>query len=98
MRRDWRVYALQLLLVVAAFAIWEWGFSLKPQLGWLIPDLLDPYFISRPSEIWQRLLRRCLLRLRGRLVRPGDLRGGVLRDRGGLGRRVRVARLVRHRC
>ena len=57
MRRDWRVYALQLLLVVAAFAVWEWGFGLKPQLGWLIPDLLDPYFISRPSEIWQRLLR-----------------------------------------
>jgi NitT/TauT family transport system permease protein len=57
----WRIYSLQALLVVAGFAIWEWGFSLKPALPWLVPDLLDPYFISRPSEIWTRLIRLACL-------------------------------------
>jgi NitT/TauT family transport system permease protein len=57
MKHDGRVYAAQIVLVLAALAIWEWGFALKPTLGWLVPDLLDPYFVSKPSEIWQRLLR-----------------------------------------
>jgi NitT/TauT family transport system permease protein len=48
---------LQTAIIVGGFALWEWGFALKPTLGALIPDLLDPYFISKPSEIWQRLLR-----------------------------------------
>src|SRR3954454_18858083 len=51
------------------------------------------------SGVGRALLRQGLLR-RGRgggLVRPGDLRGGLLLDGGRLGRRLRVARLVRHR-
>ena len=46
----WRIALLLLFLV-----IWQWGFGLQPQLPWLIPDFVDPYFISRPSDIWQKL-------------------------------------------
>jgi NitT/TauT family transport system permease protein len=53
----WRVHAFQIALIVVGFAIWQWGFALKPTLPWLVPDVLDPYFISKPSEIWTRLLQ-----------------------------------------
>lgn len=46
----WRIALLLLFL-----AVWQWGFGLQPQLPWLIPDFVDPYFISRPSDIWQKL-------------------------------------------
>jgi NitT/TauT family transport system permease protein len=47
----------RLLLVAAALAVWQWGFALNGRVDWLVPDLLDPYFISRPSDIWARFLR-----------------------------------------
>jgi NitT/TauT family transport system permease protein len=37
-------------------AIWQWGFTLKTSLPWLVPDLLDPYFISKPSDIFEKFL------------------------------------------
>jgi NitT/TauT family transport system permease protein len=51
------VHAWRLAILVALLGAWQWGYQLKPHAGWLVPDLLDPYFISTPSEIWRRLLR-----------------------------------------
>lgn len=50
------VRAWQVAILIAALAVWEWGFALKKQ-GWPVPGLLDPYFISTPSEIWRRFLQ-----------------------------------------
>src|SRR5262249_14687401 len=41
----------QAVICLAVLAIWQWGFSLRASVPWLIPDLLDPYFISRPSVL-----------------------------------------------
>jgi sulfonate transport system permease protein len=49
------------LLVAAVLAVWQWGFSLNARYDWLIPDLLDPYFVSRPADIWARFLRMACL-------------------------------------
>jgi NitT/TauT family transport system permease protein len=46
----------QALICIATLAIWQWGFTLKGSLPWLIPDLLDPYFISKPSDIFDKFL------------------------------------------
>jgi NitT/TauT family transport system permease protein len=65
----WRILILAALLVV-----WQWGYRLRPYAPWLVPDLLDPYFISTPQEIWSRLLRLgCLTD-----------RGGAWLDSGGI--------------
>jgi NitT/TauT family transport system permease protein len=46
----------QALICISVLAVWQWGFSLKESLPWLVPDLLDPYFISRPSDIFDKFL------------------------------------------
>jgi sulfonate transport system permease protein len=51
----------RLIVLAAALAVWQWGFTLNARYDWLIPDLLDPYFISRPSDIWARFLRMACL-------------------------------------
>lgn len=47
----------RLAVVAAVLAVWQWAFALNARYDWLIPDFLDPYFVSRPSEIWARFLR-----------------------------------------
>jgi NitT/TauT family transport system permease protein len=46
----------QIMICVSALAIWEWGFTLNKTVPWLVPDLLDPYFVSKPSDIWEKFL------------------------------------------
>jgi NitT/TauT family transport system permease protein len=48
-RRSLSTLAWQVLICIAVLSIWQWG--------WLVPDLLDPYFISRPSEIFEQFLK-----------------------------------------
>jgi NitT/TauT family transport system permease protein len=48
--------AWQLLICVAVLSIWQWGYDLHAAVPWLVPDLLDPYFVSKPSEIFQHFL------------------------------------------
>jgi NitT/TauT family transport system permease protein len=43
-----------ILLVTIAF--WQWGWTQHANLPWLVPDFLDPYFVSKPSIVWQRFL------------------------------------------
>jgi NitT/TauT family transport system permease protein len=58
----WRVAILILLL-----GIWQWGYDLRswPSLRPYVPNFLDPYFISEPSEIWKSFLRLGCLTDRG---------------------------------
>jgi NitT/TauT family transport system permease protein len=47
----------QLLICVAVLSVWQWGYQFHTRFPWLVPDLLDPYFISRPSEIFEQFLK-----------------------------------------
>ena len=41
---------------MSCYLSWQWGYDQRTRFPWLIPDLLDPYFISKPSEIFQHFL------------------------------------------
>jgi NitT/TauT family transport system permease protein len=58
----WRVTILLLLL-----AVWQWGYDLRAfaALKPYVPNFLDPYFVSKPSEIWKSFLRLGCLTDRG---------------------------------
>ena len=55
-RRPVSTLAWQALICVAVLSIWQWGYDLHASVPWLVPDLLDPYFVSKPSEIFQHFL------------------------------------------
>jgi NitT/TauT family transport system permease protein len=55
-RRTFSTLGWQALICVAALSIWQWGYDLHASVPWLVPDLLDPYFVSKPSEIFQQFL------------------------------------------
>jgi NitT/TauT family transport system permease protein len=55
-RRTFSTLGWQVLICVAALSIWQWGYDLHTRVPWLVPDLLDPYFVSKPSEIFQQFL------------------------------------------
>jgi NitT/TauT family transport system permease protein len=46
----------QILICAVVLAIWQWGYDLHALWPRLVPDLFDPYFISKPSEIWNGFL------------------------------------------
>ncbi|HWL20792.1 MAG TPA: ABC transporter permease [Bradyrhizobium sp.] len=48
--------AWQAAICAAVLAIWQWGYDLHVRLPWLVPDLLDPYFVSKPSQIFDNFL------------------------------------------
>jgi NitT/TauT family transport system permease protein len=61
-RRQSGIWIWQALICVAVLSIWQWGYDLHASLPWLVPDLLDPYFVSKPSEIFKQFLRMgCLV-------------------------------------
>jgi NitT/TauT family transport system permease protein len=57
----------QLLILASLLVVWQWGFewskALLPKA--YVPKILDPYFIAKPSAIWQSFLKLGCLR-------PGD--------------------------
>jgi NitT/TauT family transport system permease protein len=55
-RRPLNTFAWQALICAAVVVIWQWGYDLHGRLPWLVPDLLDPYFVSKPSEIFDNFL------------------------------------------
>src|SRR5471032_1365903 len=55
-RRRASTLAWQALICIAVLSIWQWGYDLHVSVPWLVPDLLDPYFVSKPSEIFQHFL------------------------------------------
>jgi NitT/TauT family transport system permease protein len=56
-RETLTIRAWQLAILVGVIALWQWGWGFKERLDWLVPTLLDPYFVSQPSRIWERFLR-----------------------------------------
>ena len=46
----------QISICVVVLSVWQWGYQLRARFPWLVPDLLDPYFISKPSEIFEQFL------------------------------------------
>jgi NitT/TauT family transport system permease protein len=46
----------QVSICVVVLSVWQWGYQLHTRFPWLVPDLLDPYFISKPSEIFEQFL------------------------------------------
>src|SRR5438105_6045016 len=48
--------AWQIAICVVVLSVWQWGYDLHKKLPWLVPDLLDPYFVSKPSEIFEHFL------------------------------------------
>jgi NitT/TauT family transport system permease protein len=55
-RRGGSTFAWQAAICIVVLLIWQWGYDLHAQWPWLVPDLLDPYFISKPSEILDNFL------------------------------------------
>ena len=49
-------FGWQALICVSVLSVWQWGYQLHGRFPWLVPDLLDPYFISKPSEIFEQFL------------------------------------------
>jgi NitT/TauT family transport system permease protein len=64
MKRRLSTLLWQIGLTFAWLALWQWGWDLHGWVPWAIPDMLDPYFVSRPSEIWQQFLRLSCLESR----------------------------------
>jgi NitT/TauT family transport system permease protein len=46
----------QALICVTVLSVWQWGYQFHTRFPRLVPDLLDPYFISKPSEIFEQFL------------------------------------------
>jgi len=58
------VAAWRIGILLVGLAIWQWGYGLRsvPALKPFVPGILDPYFVSRPSEILASFLRLSCLR------------------------------------
>jgi len=60
-RRRANTLAWQISICIAVLSTWQWGYDLHARFPSLVPDLLDPYFVSKPSEIFEHfLLLSCL--------------------------------------
>jgi len=55
-RRPATTFVWQAAICAVVLIIWQWGYDLHAKLPWLVPDLFDPYFISKPSEIFNNFL------------------------------------------
>ena len=49
-------FAWQAAICIIVLSIWQWGYQFHTRFPWLVPDLLDPYFVSKPSEIFEQFL------------------------------------------
>jgi len=54
-----KILSWQLAILVATLCVWEWGYDLRKVAAMkpLVPSILDPYFISKPSAIWTSFLK-----------------------------------------
>jgi NitT/TauT family transport system permease protein len=78
-RRSLGIMFWRIAILVVLLTVWQWGYDLRgiPALEKFVPGILDPYFISKPSEIWRSFLRLgCFTDRRGVWL-PFD-QGGVL--------------------
>jgi NitT/TauT family transport system permease protein len=54
--RSLSTLAWQASICIVVLSVWQWGYQFHARFPWLVPDLLDPYFISKPSEIVEQFL------------------------------------------
>jgi NitT/TauT family transport system permease protein len=49
----------QFVILVASLSLWQWGFDLRKvdALKPFVPSIFDPYFISKPTAIWDSFLK-----------------------------------------
>ncbi|MEJ1975642.1 MAG: hypothetical protein WDN49_05665 [Acetobacteraceae bacterium] len=57
------IISWQIAILAAVLAIWQWGFDLYQLFPRLVPDILDPYFVSKPTEIGRPVLGVGLLQV-----------------------------------
>jgi len=59
MSRTVSIRIWQIAILIVALSIWQWGYAaclaVLPKA--YVPKILDPYFVSRPSDIWTSFLR-----------------------------------------
>jgi NitT/TauT family transport system permease protein len=55
-RRPVSTFVWQAIICITVLSIWQWGYDLHARVPWLVPDLLDPYFVSKPSQIFEQFL------------------------------------------
>jgi NitT/TauT family transport system permease protein len=55
-KRSRSTFVWQAAICVVVLSTWQWGYQFHARFPWLVPDLLDPYFISKPSEIAEQFL------------------------------------------
>ena len=48
--------AWQVAICAAVLSLWQWGYDFHTRWPWLVPELLDPYFVSKPSDIFEHFL------------------------------------------
>ena len=56
LRHHLGLFAWQMVIVLSVLTFWQWAFDLHEHMPLLIPDLFDPYFVSKPSEIFDQFL------------------------------------------
>ncbi len=56
MRHNVVLFGWQVAILLAVLAFWQWAFTLHGAVPALVPDIFDPYFISKPTEIWNQFL------------------------------------------
>jgi NitT/TauT family transport system permease protein len=55
-RRPASTLVWQISICAVLLSVWQWGYDLHARVPWLVPDLLDPYFVSKPSQIFEHFL------------------------------------------
>lgn len=63
-RSNLSVTAWRIGILLTVLAIWQWGFDLRriDALKPFVPGILEPYFISKPSLIWDSFARLSCLK------------------------------------
>ena len=64
LRHNLALFGWQMVIVLSVLVVWQWAFELHRRMPALIPDLFDPYFISKPSEIFDQFLVLSCLKTR----------------------------------
>lgn len=56
-RRRASTLAWQIAIGVGALLYWQFAWDLHDKVPWLVPELFDPYFVSKPADIFQQFLK-----------------------------------------
>jgi NitT/TauT family transport system permease protein len=85
-RKDrYLVLAGQLVILVIILVTWQWAYDLRFIFGKWVPRIFDPYFVSKPSEIFARFLRlSCFVDFNGNWIISGGMRECLAKNNNNL--------------